>query len=45
MPRGLPERVGIDLPSVLKDSKFRDNIILAGGDSIHIPRIRSDRAG
>jgi protein involved in polysaccharide export with SLBB domain len=31
------ERVGIDLPRVLKNSKFRDNIILAGGDSIHIP--------
>jgi protein involved in polysaccharide export with SLBB domain len=36
-PRGLPERVGIDLPRVLKDRKFRDNIILAGGDSIVIP--------
>ena len=35
--RGLPERVGIDLPRVLRDPKFRDNIILAGGDSIHIP--------
>ncbi len=35
--RGLPERVGIDLPRVLKDPKFRDNIILAGGDSIYIP--------
>jgi polysaccharide biosynthesis/export protein len=35
--RGLPERVGIDLPRVLRDPKFRDNIIVAGGDSIHIP--------
>jgi protein involved in polysaccharide export with SLBB domain len=35
--RGLPERVGIDLPRVLKDPKFRDNVILAGGDSIYIP--------
>jgi protein involved in polysaccharide export with SLBB domain len=35
--RGLPERVGIDLPRVLKDAKFRDNIILTGGDSINIP--------
>ena len=35
--RGLPERVGIDLPRVLGDPKFRDNIILAGGDSIYIP--------
>jgi polysaccharide export outer membrane protein len=37
LPPGLPERVGIDLPRVLKDPKFRDNIILAGGDSIYIP--------
>jgi polysaccharide biosynthesis/export protein len=37
LPRGFTERVGIDLPRALKDSKFRDNIILAGGDSIHIP--------
>ncbi|HUR95874.1 MAG TPA: SLBB domain-containing protein [Gemmatimonadales bacterium] len=37
VPRGLPERVGIDLPRVLEDHRFRDNIILAGGDSIHIP--------
>jgi polysaccharide export outer membrane protein len=35
--RGLPERVGINLPRVLENPKFRDNIILAGGDSIHIP--------
>src|SRR5205814_7906832 len=34
---GLPERVGIDLPQVLRDPRFRDNIILAGGDSIYIP--------
>jgi polysaccharide export outer membrane protein len=37
IPRGVPERVGIDLPQVLKDPKSRDNIILAGGDSIFIP--------
>ncbi len=37
MPTGYSERVGIDLPQVLEDEKFRDNIILAGGDSIHIP--------
>ncbi len=30
-------RVGIDLPRVLKDPKFRDNLILRGGDSLHIP--------
>jgi polysaccharide biosynthesis/export protein len=35
--RGLPERVGIDLPRVLEHPSSRDNIILAGGDSIHIP--------
>jgi protein involved in polysaccharide export with SLBB domain len=37
LPRGFTERVGIDLPRVLKDRKFHDNVILAGGDSIHIP--------
>jgi protein involved in polysaccharide export with SLBB domain len=30
-------RVGIDLPSVLRDSTFRDNFILFDGDSIFIP--------
>ncbi|MEO8031535.1 MAG: SLBB domain-containing protein, partial [Gemmatimonadota bacterium] len=30
-------RVGVDLPRVLKDSTFRDNLILIGGDSITIP--------
>jgi protein involved in polysaccharide export with SLBB domain len=35
--RSVPERVGIDLPRVLKDSSFQDNIVLVGGDSIHIP--------
>jgi protein involved in polysaccharide export with SLBB domain len=37
LPRGFTERVGLDLPRALKDRKFRDNIILAAGDSIHIP--------
>jgi protein involved in polysaccharide export with SLBB domain len=37
LPRGFAERVGIDLPKVLKDDDARDNVILAGGDSIHIP--------
>jgi protein involved in polysaccharide export with SLBB domain len=37
LPRGYTERVGIDLPKALKNSRFRDNIILAAGDSIHIP--------
>jgi polysaccharide export outer membrane protein len=37
LPRGFTERVGIDLPKVLKDKKSRDNVILAGGDSVYIP--------
>jgi polysaccharide export outer membrane protein len=37
LPRGFTERVGIDLPKVLKDTKSRDNVILAGGDSVYIP--------
>ena len=37
LPFGFAERVGLDLPRVLKDPKFRDNIILAAGDSINIP--------
>jgi protein involved in polysaccharide export with SLBB domain len=35
--RSAPERIGIDLPRVLKDPKFRDNMLLVGGDSINIP--------
>jgi protein involved in polysaccharide export with SLBB domain len=30
-------RIGVDLPRVLKDAKYRDNLILSGGDSIFIP--------
>jgi protein involved in polysaccharide export with SLBB domain len=37
LPRGFIERVGIDLPKVLKNRKATDNVILAGGDSINIP--------
>lgn len=37
LPRGYTERIGIDLPRVLKNQKFVDNVILAGGDSINIP--------
>ena len=37
LPPGFAARVGIDLPMALKDSTFRDNIILATGDSIFIP--------
>ena len=37
LPRGYTERVGIDLPKVLKNRKATDNVILAAGDSINIP--------
>jgi polysaccharide export outer membrane protein len=37
LPRGFAERVGIDLPKALKNRKSTDNLILAGGDSVHIP--------
>ncbi|MGH7535979.1 MAG: hypothetical protein ACREMG_10360, partial [Gemmatimonadales bacterium] len=37
LPRGVPERVGIDLPRVLRDPRDRDNLILVAGDSIHLP--------
>jgi protein involved in polysaccharide export with SLBB domain len=36
-PKDRHGRVGIDLPRVLRDSAFRDNFILFGGDSIFIP--------
>jgi polysaccharide biosynthesis/export protein len=35
--RSIPERVGIDLPKVLDDPAFRDNVVMMGGDSIHVP--------
>ena len=31
-------RIGINLPAVIRDPSHPDNIILAAGDSIHIPR-------
>jgi len=37
LPPGFAARVGIDLSTVLKQPGFRDNIILASGDSIYIP--------
>jgi protein involved in polysaccharide export with SLBB domain len=37
LPRGYTERVGIDLPKVLKNRRATDNVILAAGDSINIP--------
>jgi polysaccharide export outer membrane protein len=30
-------RIGVDLPAVMKDPRFRDNLILQDGDSIYIP--------
>jgi protein involved in polysaccharide export with SLBB domain len=30
-------RIGVDLPRSLKDPAYHDNLILVGGDSIHIP--------
>jgi protein involved in polysaccharide export with SLBB domain len=30
-------RIGIDLPRLLADNKFRDNLILFGGDSLFVP--------
>ena len=35
--RSVYERVGLDLERVLRDPGFRDNLILLGGDSLHIP--------
>ncbi|HEY9014772.1 MAG TPA: SLBB domain-containing protein, partial [Gemmatimonadales bacterium] len=37
LPRGYTERVGIDLPKVLKEADSRENVILVAGDSIYIP--------
>jgi polysaccharide biosynthesis/export protein len=35
--RSVPERVGIDLPKVIDNPGFRDNVVLVGGDSLHVP--------
>ncbi|AMW05707.1 hypothetical protein GEMMAAP_14675 [Gemmatimonas phototrophica] len=32
------DRVGVDLPSVLKDPRDRDNLLMQDGDSVDIPR-------
>ncbi|MGH7630813.1 MAG: SLBB domain-containing protein [Gemmatimonadales bacterium] len=37
LPPGYRARLGLDLPRVLENPRFRDNIILAAGDSVHIP--------
>jgi polysaccharide biosynthesis/export protein len=34
-------RVGIDLPRVLKDQSYRDNMLLTDGDSLFVPRYSS----
>ncbi|PYP76650.1 MAG: hypothetical protein DMD35_18145 [Gemmatimonadetes bacterium] len=34
-------RVGIDLPRVLKDRAYRDNMLLTNGDSLYVPRYSS----
>jgi protein involved in polysaccharide export with SLBB domain len=30
-------RIGVDLPRVLRNASHRDNVVLADGDSVHIP--------
>lgn len=35
---GRAGRVGIDLERVLRDSRYRDNLILFAGDSLHVPQ-------
>jgi len=35
--QGRAGRIGVDLPHVLEDSMFRDNLIMQGGDSVNIP--------
>jgi protein involved in polysaccharide export with SLBB domain len=30
-------RIGVDLPRALEDAAYHDNLILIGGDSVHIP--------
>jgi protein involved in polysaccharide export with SLBB domain len=35
--RVVSERVGVNLAAVLKNPKHRDNLILAGGDSVNVP--------
>jgi protein involved in polysaccharide export with SLBB domain len=37
LPPNLRARVGVDLRRVLENPQFRDNLILAAGDSIYIP--------
>lgn len=35
--QGRQGRIGVDLPRVLRDGRFRDNLILVSGDSVIIP--------
>jgi protein involved in polysaccharide export with SLBB domain len=39
--QGRTGRVGIDLDQILKDSTYRDNIVLFAGDSLHVPQYQS----
>jgi polysaccharide biosynthesis/export protein len=34
-------RIGVDLPSVLRDPNARDNLLLADGDSIYLPQFNN----
>ena len=36
-PRGRVGRIGIDLPTVLRNRAFRDNLVLSDGDSVIVP--------
>jgi protein involved in polysaccharide export with SLBB domain len=36
--RGSLGRIGVDLPRILRDPAFRDNLILQDGDSINLPQ-------
>ena len=38
---GRAGRIGVNLERVLRDSTFRDNLILFAGDSLHVPQYQS----
>jgi len=38
---GRAGRIGVDLERVLRDSSYRDNLILLAGDSLYIPQFQS----
>jgi polysaccharide biosynthesis/export protein len=39
--QGNAGRIGIDLPRVLRDTTYRDNMILFAGDSLYVPQFQS----